>query len=189
MEKENRLNSRYKKVKSKKQFEILPSLPTYGPMYIPVSETGEPFYSEGYPVRFYRRDGTEWVANFQPGWTDLKQVIQLDNTDLLLVIAYGTCYLMDPDDTKPVAVFGVDYCQIYQASNDRLVLQDQTSLTIIESDGTHWDTERISWDGLAEVRIEANVVSGLAFSPTSTWGEWVEFSYDIDTRSLVGGSF
>lgn len=176
-------------MKSKKQFEVLSSLPAYGPMYVPVSETGEPFYSEGYPVRFYRRDGTEWVANFQPGWTDLKQVIQLDNTDLLLVIAYGTCYLMDPDSTTPVAVFGVGYSHIFHASANRYVLHDETHLTVIAADGTYWRTERISWDGLAEVRIEANVVSGLAFSPTSTCGEWVEFSYDIDTRSLVGGSF
>lgn len=189
MEKENRLNSECKAVKSKKQFEILPSLPTYGPMYIPVSETGKPFYSEGFPVRFYRRDGTEWVANFEPGWTDLKQVIQLDNTDLLLVIACGTCYLMDPDDTKPVAVFGVGYSHILQANASRYVLHDETHLTVIAADGTHWRTERISWDGLADVRIEKNVVSGLAFSPTSTSDEWVAFSYDLDTGSLVGGGF
>ena len=51
-----------------RRYEILDGLPTYGPMYVPVSEDGEPFYSEGFVVRFYKSDGSEWVANFKPGW-------------------------------------------------------------------------------------------------------------------------
>jgi hypothetical protein len=176
-------------VRSEKQYEILPSLPSYGPMYIPISETGEPFYSEGYAVRFYKSDGTEWVANFQPGWTDLKHVIKLEKTSKVLVLAYGTCYLMNPDDTKPIAAFGVGYSQIFKASHNRHVLQDQTDLTIIEPDGTYWHTKRISLDGLAEVNVENNIVSGLAFNPTHDTEEWVKFTYDIDTKILTGGSF
>jgi hypothetical protein len=76
-------------------------------MYIAVTRNGEPFYSEGFAVRFHKTDGTQWVANFQPGWTDFKTIIELKDTSDLLVIASGTCYLMNPDDTKPVAVFGV----------------------------------------------------------------------------------
>lgn len=172
-----------------RRYEILASLPTYGPMYVPVTDKGEPFYSEGFPVRFYRTDGTEWVANFQPGWTDLKQIIEFDNTKNLLVIACGTCYIMNPNDTKPIQVFGVGYSDIFSASNDRLVLQDQTDLTIIEPDGSHWHTERISWDGLAEIKIENNSVTGLAFNPMNDADEWVAFKYDLDTRALTGGSY
>jgi len=173
----------------KKRYEILPSLPTYGSIYIPVTETGQPFCSEGYPVRFHRSDGTEWVANFQPGWTGLRHVVQLENTSKILVIADGTCYLMNPDDTKPIAVLGSRYSHIHQASDNRFVLQSQAGLTIIEADGTYWDSERITWDGLAEVKVEENMVSGLAFNPSHTSDEWVEFSYDIDTKNLVGGCF
>ena len=61
-------------------------------MYIPVTDNDEPFYSEGFAVRFYKTDGTEWVANFQPGWTDLKTIIKFADTTNLLVIAFGTCY-------------------------------------------------------------------------------------------------
>jgi len=43
---------------TEKRYEILDSLPTYGPMYVPVSESGDPFYSEGVVVRFFRNDGT-----------------------------------------------------------------------------------------------------------------------------------
>ena len=140
-----------------KKYEILEALPTYGPMYIPVTENDETFYSEGFPVRFYKSDGTDWVANFKPGWTDLKEIIEFENSEKLLVIACGTCYLMNPDDTKPIEVFGVGYSEVFKASNDRFVLQDQTDLTIIEPDGNHWDTERISWDGLSEIKVENNL--------------------------------
>ena len=43
-----------------KRYEQLKSLPTYGPMYIPVSGNDEPFYSEGLVIRFFRTDGTDW---------------------------------------------------------------------------------------------------------------------------------
>ena len=158
-------------------------------MYIPVTENGEPFYSEGYPVCFYKSDGTQWIANFQPGWTNLKCVIELENTSNILVIARGTCYVMSPDETKPIAVFGVGFSHIFKASENRLVLQDQTDFTIIEPDGTYWDTGRISWDGFAEVKVDNNLVSGLAFNPTSDADEWVQFYYDLNTNILVGGSF
>lgn len=62
-------------------------MPTYGPMYVPITDNGEPFYSEGFPVRFYKLDQTEWVANFQPGWTELKQIIEFEKTQNLLIIA------------------------------------------------------------------------------------------------------
>jgi hypothetical protein len=162
-------------------------LPTYGPMYVPVTDSGKPFYSEGFAVRFYKTDGTEWVANFEPGCTDLKEVVELEKTKNLLVVACGTCYIMNPDETKPIEVFGVSYSGIFKVSNGRLVLQDQIDLTIIEPDGTHYDTERISWDGLAEIKVENNWVSGLAYNPMYDADEWVEFKYDLDTKILTGG--
>lgn len=158
-------------------------------MYIPVTGNGEPFYSEGFAVRFYKTDGTEWVGNFQPGWTDLKEIIEFEKTQNLLVIACGTCYIINPDDIKSIEVFGVGYSDIFKASNDRLVLQDQTDLTIIEQNCKYWNTERISWDGLAEIKVENNLVTGLAYNPVHDSDEWVEFKYDIDTKTLTGGSY
>lgn len=174
---------------TKKRYEILNCLPTYGQMYVPVAKDGEAFYSEGFPVRFYKTDRTEWVANFKPGWTDLKEIIEFENSSNLLVVACGICYLMNPNSTKPIEVFGVDYSDIFKASNDRFILHDQTKLTIIETDGTHWDTERISWDGLAEIKVENNLVIGLSYDPMHDSDVWDKFTYDLDTRILIGVSF
>jgi hypothetical protein len=96
---------------------------------------------------------------------------------------------MNSNDTKPIDVFGVGYSAIFNASKDRFVLQDQTDLTIIEPDGKHWHTERISWDGLAEIKVENNLVSGLSYIPMQDSDEWVEFKYDLDTKTLTGGSY
>ncbi|WP_344973338.1 hypothetical protein [Compostibacter hankyongensis] len=172
-----------------KQYEILDALPTYGPMHISITDNEQPFYSEGFPVRLYKTDGTNWVANFKPGWTDLRKVIELENTQNLLVISGGTCYLMNPNHTQPILAFGTDYNNIFEASNNRLVLQDLTGLTIIEPDGAHWDTERISWDGLKDLKVESNIVSGLAFDPIHDDDEWAPFSYNLDTRTWTGGSY
>jgi hypothetical protein len=171
------------------RYEILEHLPSYGPMYIPITRNGEPFYSEGYAIRFFKSDGKDWVANFEMGWTDLKEVIELSNTSNLLVIANGTCYLMDPNDTNPIEAFGVGYVAIFKASMQRYVLQDQTDLTIVEADGQHWYTERISWDGLKDLKVENNIVKGLSFDPRKDSDEWTSFTYDIDKKLLAGGSY
>lgn len=171
---------------SVKRYEILESLPAYGPMYIPVSEDGEPFYSEGFAVRFYKADGTDWVANFREGWADLKTVIELSDTTDILVIAAGTCYLMNPEEAKPVSVFGADYRAVFAAQDGKHVLYDSVSLTIVEPDGGYWHTERISWDGITEVALNKNIVTGLADRLDDVW---VKFSYNIDTKELIGGSY
>lgn len=173
----------------KKRYAILDSLPAYGPMYIPVTDDDEPFYSEGFAVRFYKSDGTEWVANFKPGWTAFNKVFELKNSPNILVIASGTCYIMNPDQTKPISVFGNGYVDFFVNQEGRLILQNQIDLTIIETDGEYWDTERISWDGLKDLKLGNNIVSGLSYDPMNDADEWIDFSYNIESRILIGGSY
>lgn len=172
----------------KPRFEILEALPTYGPMYISVTRDNEPFFSQGLSIRFNKKDETDWVANFQPGWTGLNAVYELDQENLL-IIAGGTCYLMNPENTKPLEVFGVGYETVIKTLDNRLILQDLTDITIIESDGSHWKTERISWDGLKNLKLDGNLVSGLSFDPINDKKAWVEFVVDLEKRNVTGGSF
>ncbi|WP_256014222.1 hypothetical protein [Desertivirga xinjiangensis] len=172
-----------------RRYEILNSLPAYGPMYIPVSESGEPYYSEGYPVRLYKSDGTDWVANFKPGWSELAEVFELNDTSNLLVVAYGQCYIMDPEENKPISAFGGAYAAAFITQDRRVVLQDETGLTVVDSSGQYWHSERISWDGLKVLKVEGNLVTGIAFDPMFDSDEWVDFTYDIDSNILIGGSY
>ncbi len=166
------------------RYEILDGLPPYGPGHVSIPEGGSMAYSEGYVVRFYRSDGTDWVANFSCGQTMLKGVFEIDQQNKVIVIAYGECYIMDPDNTTPLSNFGWDYFEIFTVCADRYVLIDNSALTIVEPDGSHWHTERIAIDGIKKLTITGNVVSGLAFSPTDGEGSWDAFSYDIDKKML-----
>lgn len=172
-----------------KHHEILESLPTYGPMYIPIAENNELYYSEGFVVRFFKSDGTNWVANFKPGWTGFNAVYEFDMEDWVLVIAGGTCYLMDPEEQEPKSIFGVGYESAIKAQDDRLILQDLTDLTIVEINGEHWQTERISWDGIKDLKLEGTLVSGLSFDPMNEKDKWIEFIVDLEKRNVKGGSY
>lgn len=176
-------------MKESKRYEILESLPAYGSMYIPVAEKDEPYYSEGFVVRFFKTDGTDWVANFKPGWTGLNAVHEFEQKLEILVIAGGTCYFMNPDEEKPKLIFGVGYEIVIKTLDGRLILQDLTDLTIIEPNGEHWHTERLAWDGIKDLTIEGNLVSGLSFDPIRDKSEWVEFVVDLEKRSIKGGSY
>lgn len=107
----------------------------------------------------------------------------------MLVIAGGTCYLMNPDQTKPISVFGSGYVDSISNLDGRLILQDQVDLTIMETNGEYCYSERISWDGMKDLKLENNVVIGLSYDPMNEEDQWVEFTYNIDSKLLTGGSY
>lgn len=173
---------------AEKKYEILESLPTYGKMHISITNNNIPYYSEGFAVRFYKEDNTEWVGNFKPGFTDLNGVFELSQSTNILVVAKGACYLMNPEDSKPISIFGSDYTAILKTSTDQYVFQGNCELTIIEPNGDHWYTQQISWDGLSDMSINDNTVTGLSYDPINDSGEWVKYTYDISKKQLIGGS-
>lgn len=172
-----------------KQYEILDGLPPYGPMYIPVSQSGKPFYHEGFVIRFFKSDGSSWVANFEQGWSKYSNVLELKESNNLLVVSCGLCFLMNGDSQIPVDVFGINFSEAIETEKGELVFSSDTDLTIVTPSGSHRRTERISWDGLKDVSYENRVVSGLSFDPMYDSDKWVSFSYRIDDNELVGGSY
>jgi hypothetical protein len=170
-----------------KRYEILAGLPAYGPMYTPVTESGEGFYSQGLAVRFHRADSTSWVANFQPGWTEFNEVQELSDSAHLLVIAGGTCYIMSPEESMPISVFGAAVAGIFRLTDGRLILQSDIDLIVVETDGAYWHSDRISWDGLKSLTFNGNTILGFSFDPIND--DEVSFAYDVDTQVLTGGSY
>ncbi|TWP24630.1 hypothetical protein ETU10_01325 [Apibacter muscae] len=168
-----------------KKYKILNSLPAYGLMYHFISKKGKPFYYEGFPVRLYKSDGDSWVANFELGQTEFSEVFELEMSRLL-IISGGECFIMNPDDIMPIEVFGGDYLNYLKTNDGRIILYNHINLTIVDSKGNYWDSERISLDGLNEIKISSdNVVSGLFYQPTPTDDLWIPFEYNIDTKSLI----
>jgi len=87
------------------QCEVLKGLPAYGPMYIPINTDGEGFFSEGFVVKFYTKDGTNWIANFKPGWTNYYDVFDYSKFNTVIIIAGGYVYVMSPEKIKPITSY------------------------------------------------------------------------------------
>jgi len=177
-------------VAEKKRYEILESLPVYGPMYIPVTKNGEPYYSEGFAVRFYKTDGTNWVANFKPGWTGLNKVFDFPEHDKTIIIAGGLGYIMTPENEKPLSTFGITINEIFQANNGSLVCADGIYVFVFDNlSGDIWRSDRISWDGFQNLKFKNNIISGQSYEPSISMEGWTDFSLNIETKELIGGSY
>lgn len=137
-------------------------------------------------VRIIKSDNSEWIKSFEPGWTNFTGGMKFENSENFIIIANGTCYIMNPNQNQPIANFGVGFCGIFKASKNRIVLQDQVEFTIVENDGKFWDTERISWDGFKKITVKQNIIRGKSYRPVD---EWISFSYDIDKKELKGGAY
>jgi len=173
-----------------KRFEILDGLPPYGPMYVSVSSDEEPFYSEGYVVKFNKTDGNDWVANFKPGWTDYYNVFDFPELDSIIVIAGGQGYIMTPDSEKPKSTFGLTIKDIIQKEDGSLICSDNIHiLTLDNKTGEFWKSDRISWDGIKDLKLIDNILSGRSYDPTNSIKPWAEFTLDLDTKKIIGGSF
>ena len=173
-----------------KRYEILKGLPVYGPMYVPISPDGIPFYSEGFVVCFYKNEGTGWVANFKSGWTNYSAVFDFPAFKRTVVFAFGQCYIMADNEQNPLLAFGVGITNVFQTNDNILIAADQTDFTVIEvALDSVWHTERISWDGFKDLHFSGDFVTGLAFEPTSDGGEWSPFSFNYRTKEIVGSTY
>ena len=184
------LQASTQKLTEKIQYEILTSLPAYGPMYIPISDTDEPFFSEGFVVRFFKDSGTDWVGNFKEGWTKLNKVFDFPEKKRVIVFAGGLGYIIDPNNEKPIGNFGTTISDVFQTENGSLICVDGIGINILDnSNGELWESERISWDGFKDLKFENGTISGLAFDPMNSKKEWREFSLNVITKEIKGGSF
>lgn len=171
------------------RFEVLKSLPAYGPMYIPINTDGEDFFSEGFVVKFYTKDGTNWVANFKPGWTNYYDVFDYPKFNIVVVIAGGYVYVMSPEIRKPINSYELAIEQALNHNNENLILSDSTEIfyyNIYQSN--LWCSERLSIDGIKDLKIDKNVLFGKTYDLSDT-EQWEDFSINLDTKEIKGGSF
>jgi len=173
-----------------KKYEILESLPVYGSMYISISDSEEPFFSEGYVIRFFKSDNTQWIANFALGWTDYSKVFDFPEHNIIIVIAGGTAYVMNPDDEKPKLIFGITISETVETANRSLIFADDIKIIVFDnSNGEFWETRPISWDGIRNLKISGDILFGESYRPTNSTEEWGSFSINLKTREVEGGTW
>ena len=173
-----------------RRYEKLVGLPPYGPMYIPISTDNEAFYSEGYVVKFFKSNGDEWVANFKPGWTDYNNIFDFPENNIIVVIAGGQGYIMNPEEHKPKMTFGLTIKDIIQKDDGSLICSDDIHILVLDNkSGEYWISDRISWDGIKDLKLVDNKVFGRTFDPTNENKPWSDFELDLESRIIKGGSF
>ena len=158
-------------------------------MYIPVSANSDISYSEGFVVKFYKSDNTEWVANFKSGWTDYSLVADYPEQNKIVVIAFGQGYIMTPDQYEPLGTFGVNIKTALTSSNNQIIAADDVRLYIINEHAKLFYSERISLDGIKDLAINGNIISGLSCYPSGNKDEWLPFTLDLETKEITGGSY
>ena len=176
---------------TQKQYELLDGLPPYGPMYISVTtDDSDPYTSEGYVLRLFKSDGTSWVANFRPGWTNYYNIFDFSINKILVVIAGGQGYIMSPDEEKPKFTFGLTINEVLQCDDGSLVCADNVQIFFLDkSNGQTWVSERISWDGIKNLKISGDTLYGKTYDPTNSIQEWNDFSMNLKTKEIIGGSY
>jgi len=161
-------------------------------MYIPITQVEQPFinpHSEGFVVRFFDSFGESWVANFNVGSTTFNTVFDFPQTNLCIVIAGGNGYVMKPNLTKPVGTFGGAIKSAILTDQQEVVGSDDTDLTVIDCNGQLWVSERVSWDGIKDLHINKRIVTGSSYDPMGDNNEWIDFTLNLDTKQLDGGSY
>lgn len=177
-------------MKTEKQYEVLNGLPPYGEMYIPISVDKEPFYSEGYVVKFKKSNGEEWIANFRPGWTDCTDIFDFPEHNLAVIIAGGQGYIINPDDQVPKMTFGVTIKNVIQKEDGSLICSDDIHILVLDNkSGELWKSDRISWDGIKDLSLTDDKLRGQTYDPTNSTQPWSHFELDLKNKEIKGGAF
>ena len=164
-------------------------------MYIPISKDGVPFYSEGYVVRFYKKDGTSWVANFNTGWANFSGIYDFPEFERMVIFAFGQCYIMKDDEQNPLKIFGVHFTNVCETDDNMLILPNPKDITIIEiSTDKVWCSKRISRSGFDNLNFSGDFVAqDDAFDIISDDGEdfreWKSFSFNYKTKKITSCAY
>jgi len=159
-------------------------------MYIPVSQDNKVFYSEGFVVKLLRDDGTDWVANFEQGLTEFNEVYSFQTKNEIIVIAGGLGYVMNPNQFQPIQCFGFAISEVLQIENGSLICCDDTSILIVDNETEEiWESDRLSFDGIKELKYKKGIVTGKSYNPINLEKPWSSFTFNIKSKEIIGGSY
>ncbi len=170
------------------RFEILPGLPSSGPLPEQFSATGHGTHSEGFVVRFLPEQTSSWVGNFQGGFGECQGVFPHPNGSHLIVLASGQAYIVDPESRALLHHFGADIAAVLEVPEiDALVFTNGLWFEAYGASGHLWRSQRLSWDGVRSLSRSELTLRGEAYSPLDD--SWHPFSVDLTSGHAEGGSY
>jgi len=151
-------------------------------MYVSIPENGYKVFSEGLAVKFIKKDNSEWIGNFERGNSSLKFASKLKNSENILIIAFGICYIMNAENTKPIIEFGYDYKKVFEYKNI-LILIGEYSISVVESIDKIKHFDDLCYDGITNVELENEKIIGILnnFNPSGNGYIKNNFSLNLET--------
>jgi hypothetical protein len=166
-------------------FEVLLGLPPYGPMAKPFPASGYGAFRQGFVVQFESEKIGTWVGNFQSGLTTFSGAYDHPDGKLVVIVAGGAIYIVDPDTQAAEESGGMVSSVIQVSEKNALLFNDNIYLSLISSHG-NWQTKRLSWDGIRNLSISGDFVLGEGWRYDDTWHE---FSVSLANGSHSGGAY
>ncbi len=166
------------------KFKILAGLPAYGDLPEQFGTTGT--YSEGFVVRFFPTENSAWVGNFQRGLTSFDKVLVHPDGSSVVVVAGGECYIFDIENQKLKDNFGGDFSLVIPVPEKNiLILGSCIDFEAVGTSGRIWQSRRISLDGIRNLKLVGDTLTGEAWSFEDIW---IPFSLDVNTGKHKGGA-
>lgn len=166
-------------------FEVLPGLPGTGPYPEQFSTQGGT-HREGVVVRFSPSEGESWVGNFQPYYrTYLTGVFAHPAGEHVVVVAQGQGYVIDPASRRLIDTVGPGLCAVAH-DDSRLVLATDTEVIVFER-AARWVSERLAWDGVADLRIEGHRLVGQGRDALND--DFREIAVDLERHAILKSAY
>lgn len=166
-------------------FEVLTGLPAYGPMAKSFPASGFGAHSQGFVVEFKSDKFGSWIGNFQLGPTTFSAAYDHPDAKRIVVVAGGNVYVVDPETQMAEESGGMVLSATRLKEKNALLFEDCTNISLISAHGS-WQTKRLSWDGIRNLTISGEFVSGEAWRYDETWHE---FSVSLIDGSHLGGAY
>jgi len=163
-------------------------LPGTGPYPEQFSATGKGTHSEGFVVEIQPEPGDKWVGNFQPGLTRFSGIFAHPDDTHIIVVSGGQGYIVDPKSRELVETFGGQLQDATQLSEpDRLLFHNGLWFIAFAKKGLLWRSRRISWDGLRDISIEEDRLTGEGYNVLEK--RWQRFEVSLENGEAHGGAY
>lgn len=142
-------------------------------------------------VEFACESGSTWRASLPSGLTSLVRVLVMPGAPTrAVVLSSGTVCVVDTEARRIVEQFGCTICEaVVTPLEDAIIFADDLTVLRYDTPGeVRWQSPRISWDGIKDIRVNEMSVHGLAYDVLED--RWEPFELDLyDGRVLAGMSF
>jgi len=144
-------------------------------------------HREGYVLQFQVDGSDSWVGNFQPGVGTFCGIVRNANSILVTVIAGGQAYVVDPASGDLARQFGGDINLCMPVPEvQAILLSNGLWFELIHGETPIWRTNRLSWDGMRNVRIDDGILRGEGWRYDESWHS---FEVDIASGRSTGGAY